>query len=89
MITKEMYLLKYKREEKNFNSMQNYVIIGKAWTHYNISRQLDEFYNLFINQVRCEDTFITSSIYKDKAIIEFKGGRIDLEIDKATYESEE
>ena len=89
MITKEMYLLKYKREEKNFNSMQDYVIIGKAWTQYNISRQLDEFYNLFINQVRREDTFITSSIYKSRAIIEFKGGRIDLEIDKATYESKE
>lgn len=89
MITKEIYLLKYKRQEKHFNSMKDYVIIGKAWTHYSIMQQLFEFYNLFIDQVRREDSFITSSIYESKAIIEFKAGRIDLEIDQASYESEE
>ncbi len=88
MVTKQLYLLEYKRNEYRFNS-NDWVILGKAWTNYSIHKQLDEFYNLFIKQVKSEDNFITSSIYENKAIINFRGGVIELKITQAEFEDYE
>ena len=89
MITKKMYLLEYRRKEYRFHSSDDWIMLGKAWTEVAIKRQMDEFYNLFIQQVKQEDTFNTSNIYPDLAIIEFKGGVIQLKISQVEFEDYE
>lgn len=89
MVTKKMYILEYRRNEYRFHSSDNWVMLGKAWDKVSIERQMDEFYNLFIQEVKREDTFNTSSIYTDLAIIEFKGGVIQLKISQIEFEDYE
>lgn len=72
------YILSYKRTDDDTNSCVDYAVLATADTKVGISRDLDNFYNTFMESLKREGTFVNSSIYEDYAKLDYKTGSIRL-----------
>ena len=72
------YILSYKRIDDDTSLCADYVVLATADTKVDISRDLDTFYNAFMESLKRNGTFVNSSIYEDYAKLDYTTGNIRL-----------